>query len=69
MPIGPFDAQSLTFPWRHPDSRVDDLQRAVMRDRWQLQWSSALAMCSIGSEPATAPTPDAHDMREPSHRI
>ena len=29
--IGPFDAQSLTFPWRHPDSRVDDLQRAVMQ--------------------------------------
>jgi hypothetical protein len=29
--VGPFDAQSLTFPWRHPDSRVDDLQRAVMQ--------------------------------------
>ena len=26
-----FDAQSLTFPWRHPDPRVDDLQRAVMQ--------------------------------------
>jgi len=29
--IDPFDAESLTFPWRHPDPRVDDLQRAVMR--------------------------------------
>jgi hypothetical protein len=29
--VDPFDAESLTFPWRHPDPRVDDLQRAVMR--------------------------------------
>jgi hypothetical protein len=29
--LGPFDAESLTFPWRHPDPRVDDLQRAVMQ--------------------------------------
>jgi radical SAM superfamily enzyme YgiQ (UPF0313 family) len=29
--VDPFDAGSLTFPWRHPDPRVDDLQRAVMR--------------------------------------
>jgi hypothetical protein len=27
--LDPFDAESLTFPWRHPDPRVDDLQRAV----------------------------------------
>jgi len=29
--VSPFDAASLTFPWRHPDPRVDDLQRAVMQ--------------------------------------
>ena len=29
--VDPFDAESLTFPWRHPDPRVDDLQRAVMQ--------------------------------------
>jgi radical SAM superfamily enzyme YgiQ (UPF0313 family) len=29
--VDPFDAASLTFPWRHPDPRVDDLQRAVMQ--------------------------------------
>jgi len=29
--LDPFDAGSLTFPWRHPDPRVDDLQRAAMR--------------------------------------
>jgi radical SAM superfamily enzyme YgiQ (UPF0313 family) len=29
--VDPFDAESLTFPWRHPDPRVDDLQRSVMR--------------------------------------
>jgi radical SAM superfamily enzyme YgiQ (UPF0313 family) len=29
--LDPFDAESLTFPWRHPDPRVDDLQRAVMQ--------------------------------------
>jgi len=29
--IGPFDRQTLTFPWRHPDPRVDDLQQQMMR--------------------------------------
>jgi len=29
--VDPFDAGSLTFPWRHHDPRVDDLQRAVMQ--------------------------------------
>ena len=29
--VEPFDAQSLTFPWRHPDPRLDDLQHAVMQ--------------------------------------
>jgi radical SAM superfamily enzyme YgiQ (UPF0313 family) len=28
--IGPFDQKTLTFPWRHADPRVDDLQRQVM---------------------------------------
>jgi radical SAM superfamily enzyme YgiQ (UPF0313 family) len=28
--VDPFDAQSLTFPWRHADPRVDELQRAIM---------------------------------------
>jgi radical SAM superfamily enzyme YgiQ (UPF0313 family) len=27
--VGPFDPQSLTYPWQHHDPRVDDLQRAV----------------------------------------
>jgi hypothetical protein len=29
--VGAFDAQSLMFPWQHPDPRVDELQRAVMQ--------------------------------------
>jgi radical SAM superfamily enzyme YgiQ (UPF0313 family) len=29
--VEPFDAASLTWPWRHPDPRVDALQAAVMR--------------------------------------
>jgi radical SAM superfamily enzyme YgiQ (UPF0313 family) len=29
--VDPFDAQSLTFPWRHRDPRVDALQRGVMQ--------------------------------------
>jgi hypothetical protein len=29
--VDPFDPESLTFPWRHRDPRVDDLQRAVMQ--------------------------------------
>ena len=28
--VGPFDPVTLTYPWAHPDPRVDDLQRAVM---------------------------------------
>jgi radical SAM superfamily enzyme YgiQ (UPF0313 family) len=29
--VEPFDGESLTWPWRHPDERVDLLQREVMR--------------------------------------
>jgi radical SAM superfamily enzyme YgiQ (UPF0313 family) len=29
--VGPFDHGSLTYPWRHDDERVDDLQRAVSK--------------------------------------
>jgi hypothetical protein len=29
--VSPFDAASLTWPWRHPDARVDALQAEVMR--------------------------------------
>ena len=28
--IGPFDAKTLTYPWTHPDPRVDELQRTMM---------------------------------------
>ncbi len=28
--VGAFDHQTLTFPWRHPDPSVDELQREVM---------------------------------------
>ena len=28
--IGPFDPKTLTYPWHHPDPRVDDLQRIMM---------------------------------------
>jgi radical SAM family protein len=29
--VSPFDAASLTWPWRHEDPRVDELQAALMR--------------------------------------
>jgi len=29
--VQPFDPTSLTWPWRHPDPRVDDLHAGVMR--------------------------------------
>jgi tRNA A37 methylthiotransferase MiaB len=29
--IGPFDPQSLSFPWQHPDPAMDDLYRQVRR--------------------------------------
>jgi radical SAM superfamily enzyme YgiQ (UPF0313 family) len=28
--VGPFDAKTLTYPWKHRDPRVDQLQRQVM---------------------------------------
>ena len=28
--VGPFDARTLTYPWRHADPRVDALQQQVM---------------------------------------
>jgi hypothetical protein len=28
--VGPFDAASLIYPWRHPDARVDQLQARIM---------------------------------------
>ena len=28
--IGPFDPKTLTYPWNHPDPRVDELQRKMM---------------------------------------
>lgn len=27
--VGPFDREALVYPWRHPDPRMDTLQRAV----------------------------------------
>jgi radical SAM superfamily enzyme YgiQ (UPF0313 family) len=29
--VGPFDPKTLTYPWKHADPRVDDLQRQVMQ--------------------------------------
>lgn len=29
--IGPFDQKTLTFPWRHPDPRVDELQQHMLQ--------------------------------------
>ena len=29
--VGPFDRQTLTYPWAHADPRVDALQASVMR--------------------------------------
>jgi hypothetical protein len=29
--VGPFNAATLTYPWTHPDPRVDQLQAQVMQ--------------------------------------
>lgn len=29
--VGPFDSHTLTYPWTHPDPRVDALQRRIMQ--------------------------------------
>ena len=29
--VGPYDEEGLVYPWRHPDPKVDELQRALQR--------------------------------------
>jgi radical SAM superfamily enzyme YgiQ (UPF0313 family) len=30
--VGPFDSRTLTYPWTHPDPRVDTLQAAILKE-------------------------------------
>ena len=64
--LDPFDAASLTWPWQHPDPRVDALQREVMAlvaSRAPLPRSdlfaaiAALARERAGVPPRSATTP------------
>jgi radical SAM superfamily enzyme YgiQ (UPF0313 family) len=63
--VGSFDPEALVYPWRHPDPRVDDLQRAVERlvgsrvnaprsavfqDVWHLAHEAA-GMAMLGAPP------------------
>jgi radical SAM superfamily enzyme YgiQ (UPF0313 family) len=59
--VGPFDADSLTWPWPHPDPRVDRLQQDVMgvvsaaagRSRGEL----FAAIAALARERAAVPAP------------
>jgi len=55
--IGPFDAQSLVYPWRHSDSRVDALSETVQEiaaaaDRDKLSRSTAFERIWIAAHRA-----------------
>jgi hypothetical protein len=61
--VGPYDAATLTYPWRHPDPRVDALQDDIMRtvarsshaDRAQLFEDIRRMACARAGRPAPAP--------------
>jgi len=60
--VQPFDAQSLSFPWRHADPRVDALQRGVMQivgasdGRSRTEVFDSVAALVRGSDPLHTPT-------------
>ena len=58
--VGAFDAQSLTWPWRHQDPRVDALQAQVMRVVGTMAGASRpeifAAIRALGSDPGDGAT-------------
>ena len=62
--VEPFDAASLTFPWRHHDPRVDALQRHVMEivsknaSMPRAEVFDRIAAIAKGSDPLPRPTQD-----------
>jgi radical SAM superfamily enzyme YgiQ (UPF0313 family) len=63
--IGPFDPRSLTYPWTHPDPRVDALQirvtelvggrlSAARRDVFERTWRLAHDLAGRSTRPAAA---------------
>jgi radical SAM superfamily enzyme YgiQ (UPF0313 family) len=69
--IGPFDPESLAFPWAHPDPRMDALQKQVEREaaatgigRAQLfERVRALASRVLGSGPENSAVPEPRPAR------
>ena len=62
--VDAFDAESLTWPWRHPDARVDALQRDVMQlvssmpqARREDVFAAVVALARAGTHCAPAATP------------
>jgi radical SAM superfamily enzyme YgiQ (UPF0313 family) len=74
----PFDPTSLTWPWRHPDSRVDSLHAAVidivrgMGDAARadvFDAISAAARDALGVAPQLQPHPQLHRARAAGPRV
>jgi hypothetical protein len=62
--IGPFDPQSLVYPWRHSDSRVDALSEAVQEiaaaaDRERLSRATVFERIWIAAHQAAGIRPPA----------
>lgn len=64
--VEPFDAELLGYPWRHPDARVDELQRTVEKlfagagedaDRRELFLQAWELLQQARDAPAAAPPP------------
>jgi hypothetical protein len=68
---GTFDPQTLTYPWLHPDPRVDALQRAVMDVAGVRMTQSRRAVFERIRDLADHQIPRSADqqMRSPDHQI
>jgi hypothetical protein len=53
--VGAFDQKTLTFPWRHADARVDELQREILKlvgvkiNRSRVELFDVIKRCAGGS--------------------
>jgi radical SAM superfamily enzyme YgiQ (UPF0313 family) len=65
--VSPFDPASLTWPWRHEDPRVDELQAAVMRLVGSVsampRAGAFAAIAALARDHADLPAPPVHTTR------
>jgi hypothetical protein len=72
--IGPFDPQSLVYPWRHSDSRVDALSETVQEiaaaaDRDKLSRTAAFERIWTAAHSAAGIAPPAFSRVQAAHAV